>query len=92
MRFVIAATLAVPLAAAAFISPASMTPAATATLFPWCAHYMMRGGGTNCGFGTLQQCLTMISGVGGSCQRNPYLEDSPPVVHKVRHKQRRMRT
>jgi hypothetical protein len=35
----------------------------------FCAYY--RGGGTNCGFHTFEQCLAAISGVGGSCSENP---------------------
>jgi hypothetical protein len=38
---------------------------------PWCAHYGTDAG-TNCGFYTIEQCLTALSGVGrGYCARNP---------------------
>jgi Protein of unknown function (DUF3551) len=38
----------------------------------WCAFYS-RGGGSNCGFATYAQCRATVSGIGGWCQRNPYL-------------------
>ena len=39
----------------------------------WCAHYYGRGGGgTNCGFYTIQQCREAVSGVGGECTVNPW--------------------
>jgi hypothetical protein len=31
-----------------------------------------RGGATNCEFATFQQCITAVSGVGGSCSPSPY--------------------
>jgi Protein of unknown function (DUF3551) len=36
----------------------------------WCADYF-NGAGTNCGFHSYQQCMANISGIGGSCERNP---------------------
>jgi hypothetical protein len=36
---------------------------------PWCA-YDVRGG-TNCGFYSYAQCMANISGIGGTCARNP---------------------
>ena len=38
----------------------------------WCANYNMGGGATNCEFATFQQCITAVSGVGGSCSPSPY--------------------
>ena len=35
----------------------------------WCAYYVR--GGTNCGFHTYEQCRLNISGIGGTCSRNP---------------------
>jgi hypothetical protein len=32
----------------------------------------MGGGATNCEFATFQQCITAVSGVGGSCSPSPY--------------------
>ena len=37
----------------------------------WCANYGSHGG-TNCGFYSYEQCRATMSGVGGSCQPNPF--------------------
>ena len=39
---------------------------------PWCADYSSRGGGTNCGFYSFEQCLQTVRGIGGFCNRNPF--------------------
>jgi hypothetical protein len=38
----------------------------------WCAHYSFKGGATNCGFYSFEQCRATVSGVGGFCQPNPF--------------------
>jgi hypothetical protein len=38
----------------------------------WCAHYGDKGGGTNCGFYSFEQCQAARSGNGGFCQRNTF--------------------
>ena len=40
--------------------------------YPWCAQYSggRGGGGRNCGFATLEQCMATISGIGGFCEPN----------------------
>jgi Protein of unknown function (DUF3551) len=39
----------------------------------WCANYGGgRGGGTNCGFYSFEQCRAAISGNGGMCSRNQW--------------------
>lgn len=43
---------------------------ATGDPYKWCAAY--RNGGNNCGFTTFEQCQASVSGVGGSCQQNPF--------------------
>ena len=43
---------------------------AEAQNYPWCAYYGGRGGGTNCGFTSFQQCMTALSGNGGFCNQN----------------------
>jgi Protein of unknown function (DUF3551) len=44
---------------------------AEAQNYPWCAYYDGgMGGGTNCGFTTLQQRMDTISGIGVICQPN----------------------
>jgi hypothetical protein len=54
---------------------ASGRPAA-AIEYPWCAEYSGEdgGGGRNCGFSTLQQCMATVSGMGGGCVRNLFYE------------------
>ena len=45
---------------------------------PWCAVYSGGyGGGTNCGFFTLQQCRETVSGIGGFCEPNPFYNEPP---------------
>jgi uncharacterized protein DUF3551 len=39
---------------------------------PWCAQYGVRGGATNCGFYSFQQCMAAISGNGGFCTQNQF--------------------
>ena len=39
--------------------------------YPWCAQYSgSGGGGTNCGFTTIEQCRATVSGIGGFCVHN----------------------
>jgi Protein of unknown function (DUF3551) len=47
---------------------------ASADPYKWCAAYggMGGGGGTNCGFLTLEQCRATVSGIGGSCEQNRF--------------------
>jgi hypothetical protein len=42
--------------------------------YPWCAEYWdgRGGGGTDCGFLTIEQCRASVSGVGGSCEPNQF--------------------
>lgn len=41
--------------------------------YKWCAVYGGEdGGGSNCGFLTLEQCRATISGMGGSCEPNQF--------------------
>jgi hypothetical protein len=40
---------------------------------PWCAQYSGgRGGGTNCGFYSFEQCQQTVRGIGGFCSLNPF--------------------
>ncbi len=40
---------------------------------PWCAQYTgSRGGATNCGFTSYQQCMATVRGAGGYCVQNPW--------------------
>jgi Protein of unknown function (DUF3551) len=40
---------------------------ASADPYKWCA--VESGGGTNCGFVTIEQCRATISGMGGTCEQ-----------------------
>ena len=59
-------TLAIITFAAAILS------AGEAHAAPWCALYGDKGGATNCGFFTFEQCRAAVSGNGGFCQANPF--------------------
>jgi hypothetical protein len=37
----------------------------------WCARMPVNGGNPECNFATYRQCQATISGIGGSCIRNP---------------------
>ena len=45
---------------------------ASADPYKWCAVYNKFGGGRDCGFVTLEQCRTTISGIGGDCKINQF--------------------
>lgn len=62
------ALICVSLAITAFAVEGRST--AQAQNYPWCAYYK-GGGGTSCGFTTFEQCLASVSGIGGTCNRNP---------------------
>ena len=53
---------------------AALVPASShADPYRWCAQYGGRGGGgSNCGFVTLQQCQATVSGIGGWCVPNQF--------------------
>lgn len=91
------------LIAAAVAGAASLmsTGDAKAQYYPWCAFYS-RGGGSNCGFTTFAQCMATVSGIGGWCQRNPFIGygaspgfhgpgvyERPAHVRRKRHARRR---
>jgi hypothetical protein len=57
---------------------------ADAQNYPWCAYYGGgRGGGTNCGFTTFDQCMANVSGIGGYCALNTQYVP-PPGPHPGR--------
>ena len=57
--------------------------------YPWCAFYSGDGGGgTNCGFLTLDQCRATVSGVGGFCGPNQFYNPGRPVPRTSRGVQR----
>jgi len=60
----------VPKAAHAYVMPYDP--------YPWCAVYAGRGGGgTNCGFLTIEQCRATVSGIGGFCTPNQFYNPRP---------------
>lgn len=66
LKAVLGLMIATAVSATFFVGPAN------AETYKWCALYGGRGGGgTNCGFVTLEQCRATISGIGGSCEENP---------------------
>lgn len=79
-------------APAAFVTLALLMPTAgQADPYRWCAVYggYDGGGGTNCGFVTLQQCRDTISGIGGWCEPNqfytgPDKDQAPPAAKRKR--------
>jgi len=73
------ACLALILAAGATGGEAKADP------YRWCAEYGGGGlgGGRNCYFITLEQCRAAVSGVGGSCNINPFYDGRPVVTRKT---------
>ena len=59
-------------AAVAIAAMAALARPAAAIEYPWCAQYSggEDGGGRNCGFSTIEQCMETVRGMGGFCERN----------------------
>jgi hypothetical protein len=84
MRVVMAGLLAVLVIGAA--------DRASASEYPWCADYNVRGGATNCGFDTYEQCRATVSGIGGFCRHNLFYRGPVAgdyVATRPRHKKRK---
>jgi hypothetical protein len=81
---------------ATFLLMAALAPSAARAYekpydpYPWCAEYWGRsgGGGTNCGFLTLEQCRAAVSGVGGSCEPNQFYNPRRSPSQENRRKPR----
>ena len=59
------------IASVAIAATLAVAQPAAAIEYPWCAQYGGEdGGGRNCGFSTLEQCMATIRGSGGSCEPN----------------------
>jgi hypothetical protein len=56
----------------------SATPG-LAEVYPWCASSGAVAPSPVCNFETMNQCQTFLSGIGGSCIRNPSYVASPTV-------------
>ena len=65
------------------IAAACPTQGSAATIYPWCAHYMMKGAPHSCGFVSFEQCLASVRGIGGTCNRNPFYNE-PARATRVR--------
>jgi Protein of unknown function (DUF3551) len=71
-KIVAFSTIAVAiLAGSAFLSTAEQ---AAAKDYEFCRQDS--SGTLSCGFDTMEQCVAMISGRGGTCSRNPFLADA----------------
>ena len=84
------------LAALAAVVAASMSDAARADPYRWCAVYSGGGtggggGGGNCYFLTLEQCRAQVSGLGGFCEPNQFYDGRPVVTPEDRVVPRRRR-
>src|SRR4029077_6118927 len=66
------------LAMVAALLVASATPSAAVIIYPWCANYAGKWGGSSCGSVSLKQCLATLAGNGGTCDPNPYYQPYPP--------------
>jgi hypothetical protein len=40
--------------------------------YPWCATYTKTSGAVSCYYTSFRQCMATMSGIGGTCVRNPY--------------------
>jgi len=66
-------TLAIMAVAFAALFQTGVSARAQYTGGSWCANYGGgRGGGTNCGFHSFDQCQAALSGNGGMCSRNQW--------------------
>jgi hypothetical protein len=56
----------------AALAPVDATPASAQTAYcrPWCVHYGIRGGATNCGFISYEQCKQTATGSTDMCVPN----------------------
>ena len=62
---------------------------ADAQNYPWCATGSYKGGGTNCGFVTLQQCMDTVKGGAEFCEPNTMYQPPPRPHELVRHPRHR---
>jgi hypothetical protein len=78
-------------AAVAIAAMAALARPAAAIEYPWCAQYSGGddGGGRNCGFSTIEQCMATVSGIGGGCERNLFYNGSAEWPAKRKRKRKR---
>jgi hypothetical protein len=77
------------LVSAMLAAAGAMCTRADAQNYPWCANYAVKGGATNCGFTTYEQCMVTLSGMGGFCARNTQYVPPPGPHPRSRYYQRR---
>jgi len=71
---------------------AALAGSASAQNYPWCAVYGGgdKGGSSNCGFTTFEQCMATLSGMGGFCNLNtqyvPPPGPHPELAYRPRHR------
>jgi hypothetical protein len=76
-------------AAVAIAAMAALARPAAAIEYPWCAQYGgMGGGGRNCGFSTIEQCMATVSGIGGFCERNLFYTGPAEQPAKRAHRRK----
>ena len=78
-------------AAIAIAAMAALARPAAAIEYPWCAQYSggEDGGGRNCGFSTIEQCMATVSGIGGGCERNLFYNGPAERPAKLMRKRKR---
>jgi len=74
-------------ALAALAAGVLATPVAAAPSYPWCASYNTDSGNHGaCGYYTYEQCMSYVSGLQGTCSRNPfYAAVRPSAPPRPRH-------
>jgi hypothetical protein len=84
MRVILRAALLLAAIALLAVPAAAQQP----IYYPWCSVYGgSAGGGTNCGFSTIEQCRENVSGIGGYCEANRFYHQ--PVQRPAPSKRQR---
>ena len=65
---------------AVLVGVAAIDTHADAQNYPWCAYLSVKGGATNCGFISFDQCRSYLGPNGGICMRNTQFVP-PPGPH-----------
>jgi hypothetical protein len=87
MKTLLVGSLAIVGVAAATIA---LPPPAQAQNYPWCAQYSGgKGGATNCGFTTFEQCMETVRGIGGFCEKNNWYHPEAAAPRRSAHTRRR---
>jgi hypothetical protein len=79
----------IPLTALTALATLALASPAAAIEYPWCAQYTGEdGGGRNCGFSTIEQCMDTVRGMGGSCEPNLFYKGPAERPAKPERKRR----